>query len=126
MKIEKSEHYLIRGKGFNVLIIHWHTEGLPEYMIEAEEHWCLYVIIHSVHPLFKKAEQYENDDYDKGDEIYPDWHRGCTYYNKQKSYIKIGCDYQHLGDEYFGHCKELPSEIESDAQRLYEFFTKEN
>lgn len=61
-------------------------------------------------------------DTELGDKIYPDWHCGCTYYNKQKTYVKIGCDYIYLGDEYFAQCDKLPQEIINDAEKLYQFF----
>lgn len=41
-------------------------------------------------------------------------------------YVKIGCDYHHLGDEYYWSCEELPSSIELDAkERGVTMFEKE-
>ena len=107
--------WLFRGLKANVSITHTNRFG--------EHCWCLYVLIFNTHPLFEKAYKNKSDyDLDLGDELYGAFHGGCTYYNKQKDWVKIGCDYQHLGDERFLEQEDLPQEIIADARDLYNFF----
>lgn len=122
-EFSKTESFLLRGKTFSVEVKHWHTNGYPEFGVSPEEHWCLYVNIGKKHPLFQSARKNICDyDTDLGQKIYSNWHGGCTYYNKQVSYVKIGCDYSHIFDEEFLGCKEMPSEVEKDARELFSFF----
>lgn len=117
--VKKDEWFIKSYKCFNVSIVHW----VNKYNPFNEHNWCLYVTIFNEHPLYEKAQQNTKDyDLDLGNEIYPNFHAGCTFYNKQIDYVKIGCDYQHLGDEYFGRCSELPNEILADAKELYDWF----
>ncbi len=123
-EFSKKEDYKLTGKSFNVIVTHWHTDGYPDVGIAPEEHWCLYVIIGNTHPLFERACDNGKDQYgyDHGNEIYPNWHGGCTFYDKQKTYVKIGCDYQHVWDEQYWSCTEMPVDIENDARDLFKFF----
>jgi len=115
-----QECFLIQGEHFNVEIKHT-FRGSGGYL--GEHNWCLYVVIGTEHRKSRRARAAKYDyDTDLGDKIYPDWHGGCTYYNKQKTYVKIGCDYNHSGDEYYSHCDKLPREILEDAEKLYRFF----
>lgn len=122
-RMEKIDVYQLKGEQFTVEIKHCERE------FSGEQAWCLYVIIHKGHPLYEKACQNE-EDYDTylGDKIYDDWHGGCTYYNKQATFVKIGCDYQHLGDEsiYMSRSTVLPDVILADAKRLYEYFANKD
>lgn len=122
-KAVKVTEYNIRGEHFSIEIKHWYTEGYEKLGINGEHHWCMYAVICNDHPLFKKATQ-NLDDYDTelGNEMYPNFHGGCTYYDKQLTYVKIGCDYHHIGDKYYWECEELPSEIEQDAKELFDWF----
>lgn len=119
-----QECFLIQGKDFNVEIKHTYRNlGVSMYDLLGEHTWCLYVIIGPKHRKSRRARANKRDyDTDLGDKIYPNWHCGCTYYSKQKTYVKIGCDYNHVGDEYFSHCDKLPQEILDDAEQLYKFF----
>lgn len=119
MKFIKTEQFLKKGNDFNILIIHDYNDYLFEHG------WCLYVRIFKNHPLFEKASKNDCDyDMDLGNEIYPHWHCGCTYYNKQSTYIQIGCDYKHIGDEELWHESEIPAQVDLDAEELYDFFEK--
>ena len=72
--------------------------------------------------MFKPACENKVDyDTELGDKLYDKFHCGCTYYNKQKDWVEIGCDYQHLGDEWFMKQKNLPREIVADAEALFEY-----
>lgn len=121
-KLIKRDIWHIGGTGFSVEISHVFRPGFLDEGIEATHNWCLYVIIFSQHPLFNSACRNEVDyDTDLGDRLYNSFHQGCTYYNKQKDWVKIGCDYQHLGDKWFMQQKDLPSEIVADAKALFEY-----
>jgi hypothetical protein len=88
--------------------------------------WCLYVLVYDNHPYFEKPSELID---------ILDFHGGCTYdekftmspargirydWQKECSYLKIGCDYQHYKDgfcEY--HPKDgIPFKIEKDAISL--------
>ena len=122
-KFSKKEEYILSGKTFNVIVTHWHTDGYTDIGLPPEEHWCLYVVLGKTHPLYEKACDNKNDyDLDLGNEVYSNWHGGCTYYDKQNDYVKIGCDYQHAWDTHYWSCTEMPEDIKNDAMDLYNFF----
>ena len=92
-----------------------------------ENAWCLYMILYPSHPLFEQAAANTTDyDTDLGNKIYPNWHGGCTYYHKNNDYVKIGCDYQHVGDEEIEHdfSDGINGIVLYDMRNLYEFFSK--
>lgn len=121
-KLLKREEWIIRGDNFSVSITHVFRRGYPEEGIMPEHCWCLYATIFSKHRLFEKACENKTDyDIDLGDKLYGSFHCGCTYYNRQSDYVKIGCDYQHLGDEYYARCSDLPNDIISDAEDLFNY-----
>ena len=122
-KFSKKEDYRLSGKTFNVIVTHWHTDGYAD-VVSPEEHWCLYVVIGKDHPLYEMACDNKDDEYgyDTGDKVYDSWHGGCTFYDKQTTYVEIGCDYQHLWDEQYWSCTEMPEDIKNDAMDLYNFF----
>ena len=119
MTYDKIEDLVKHGNAFNIIIRHEYRESVNKH------NWCLYVIIFPSHPLYKKACKNTVDyDTDLGDKIYPNFHCGCTYYNKQFTYVKIGCDYMHVGDEEIWHENKLPAQVDLDAEELYEYFDK--
>lgn len=94
---------------------------------EGQWSWCMYAIFPQSHKLYSEVELPEQFD----------WHGGVTYdhihdsrftvvsYDWQKpfSYRKIGCDYQHWGDERFSHMSPsegVPVEIRLDVKNLFE------
>lgn len=126
-----QENFLFPSKNFSVEVKHTFRpipEGSDVLMDFVGEHtWCLYVILGKNHPLSDKARNNScGYDLSLGDNLYHGWHGGCTYYNKQDSYVKIGCDYCHLGDEYFTHEESMPHEVLNDAADLYRFFEDED
>lgn len=121
-KLIKVDEWLIQGTNFSVSIRHHFHKGIKEIRVEDVNNWCLYATIFSKHPLFKKACKNKKDyDLELGDELYRGFHGGCTYYNKQLDYVKIGCDYNHIWDELFQRSTEMPSEIISDAKDLFDY-----
>jgi hypothetical protein len=122
-KLQHIDTWRTKGKNFWVEIKHW-FDPIPVCLdYKPEHHWTLYVKIFPKHPLAQKAAQCKNDyDCDLGDKIYPNFHCGCTYYHRTEDYVQIGCDYQHLGDEWFWKQAEMPSEVLADAKDLFEFF----
>jgi hypothetical protein len=88
--------------------------------------WCLYVLVYDNHPYFEKPSELID--------IF-DFHGGCTYdekftmspargirydWQKECSYLKIGCDYQHYQDNFCEyHPRDgIPFKIEKDAISL--------
>lgn len=88
--------------------------------------WCLYALVYDNHPYF-----------DKPSELIDilDFHGGCTYeekftqtpargirydWQKELSYLKIGCDYQHYQDHFYIEDPKhgVPFAIVQDAKRL--------
>lgn len=122
-----KERFIVRGGNFNIEVDRTIRDN-PFAKGEKEYCYCLYVIIGSEHPLYAKASKGHDNDYDLGDEVYPDWHRGCTYYYVNNKYVKIGCDYQHYGDEpiLYDDSDEVPDVIKQDIIELYNYFSKEN
>lgn len=118
-KSVKSEEWMWKGKDFNVL--------LRKHKMEStyDNTWCLYAVIGNGHPLFEKASQNTTDyDLELGDELYGNFHGGCTFYAKQATYVKIGCDYKHIDDCYFWRQDELCPELIADAEDLYKCMEK--
>lgn len=100
----------------------------PSYADE-EWCWCLYALIYDNHPQFNNvAGLVEN----------LPWHGGCTYeerfiqepargirwdWQRKGEFLKIGCDYSHLNDEYYRQSDPhngIPGSIQSDAQELFD------
>lgn len=48
-----------------------------------------------------------------------DFHGGCTYYEKRDTLIKVGCDYNHLGDHHRDFCWQG---LKFDAERAIDSF----
>lgn len=86
--------------------------------------WYLYVYIYPANKLFDELHNCESMDCDKGNEVYPDFHCGCTYFKVKENEIIIGCDYLHITyiDEAVSRLSELPDEISADAEHLYNYF----
>ena len=126
-KLIKKDEWFLRGDGFSVSITHVNWKGISFPLVNSMHAWCLYVTINSKHALFNEACK-NSIDYDTnlGDKLYPNFHCGCTYYCKQKDYVKIGCDYQHLDDDVFMASAELPDEILRDAEALWIYMNGSN
>lgn len=126
--VTKTIRYFRRGKNFCTEICCTHRKGYFDLGIQDEMAWCLYVVIGKGHPLYDEACKNKTGyDTDLGDKIYGSWHGGCTYYKKDTDFVKIGCDYQHLGDEeyYKNISEEVPEGIAADFNNLYNFFKGE-
>ena len=61
----------------------------------------------------------KNKSYSSVVDKYINFHCGCTYYEKTKQGYKIGCDYNHLHDNEYGHSLE---NIESDVRKCIDNF----
>lgn len=110
MKFLKIDTYLTKSEGFDIEVKHW-TRG-------SSHCWCVYAVIFDTHPLFSKFRQY---DFDAGDRLYPHFHNGCTFFSPQKTYIKVGCDFQHVGDELEESSAEMPESVRIQAEKLFEY-----
>lgn len=111
-----------------------HSYGEPDGF-NGSHRWYLYAYIYRGHPLFTKFD---------GTHIYQDatkdmpLHGGCSYLryhvNSDKalagtpimlSSIQVGCDYNHLHDEYYTNMDTTRVDvILDDAQRLHNYLTE--
>ena len=125
-KLGKSEEYLIQGKKCNVVIKHRTIPEISVYDIPMEHHWTMYAIIYPNNKYWMKANDNKTAyDTDLGNKLYNNFHGGCTFYNKQLTYVKIGCDYVHYSDDYYMRSSEMPEEIKNDALDLFNYFEEE-
>ena len=106
----------------SVEIKHWALPSSPKDspLFREEGHrWNIYAYLHKGDPKYVEL---ESDDYS----VLPDFpfHGGCTFAEMVNGTLKVGCDYNHLGDDYFRGCVSLPVEITMDAQELIEYLTE--
>ena len=118
MEVKKIDVYKAFGKGFSVEAKHFYRK----YDIVTPHAWCLYVNINYDHPFYKQASLCEDYGFDLGNKLYPNWHGGCTFFQKRGSYITIGCDYQHIWDEDYCFTETLPDIVKQDMQDLFDYF----
>jgi len=100
---------------------------------EGPHRWALYVYIYPNHTMFQEFDG-NTHIYQKACENMP-LHGGCSYVryhldekDKTKpSSVQVGCDYNHLHDEFYTH---LPladfkgSSVERDAKVLFDYMTR--
>lgn len=100
------------NKTFSVLVRAWYSDSSVHF--DGPWRWNVYAVIFEDHPLFSSPEKalevlqfHGGANYDK--RITTDEARG-NQYNHQRSFVslKIGCDYNHLHDEYF--CQSNPKD----------------
>lgn len=116
MKFEwRSETWQKRGDGFLVEIKRWVSAG--------NNHWNVYAYIFPEHPIFKQI---------KSEKLWVDhdiaeyFHFGPSFHKWHKSdgHItckQIGSDYEHYQDHYERMERVENSEIEYDAEELFEY-----
>ena len=82
-------------------------------------------------PVLKKGLTYNGEarfDYWEGDITSLDLHGGCTFYQERidptngLTYVKIGCDYLHLGDEEYRYADRGDDILKYDGARLLRSF----
>lgn len=118
----KVDEWAINGTNFNIIIRRRFIKGYKKIGIEDKNIWCLYATIFQKHPLFKKAYKNKTDyDIGLGNRIYEGFHGGCTYYSKQRNFVRIGCDYNHIWDKCFEQSSEMLDELISDAKDLFNY-----
>jgi hypothetical protein len=64
--------------------------------------WCVYAYIYEQHPMWKIL----NPAMDMMSAPQLPLHAGCTYFQFQHTCYKMGCDYNHLGDDRFLRIKD--------------------
>jgi hypothetical protein len=118
-----TKSWFIRGKTFSVEV-NLHTvepvifDGFRDD--RGESRWCIYAYIFPTHPLFSK---FESDQiYQDATEIMP-FHCGCTYLKRSPDVVKVGCDYNHLHDEFYTHIEgpEDSLSVFNDANELVDW-----
>ena len=96
--------------------------------------WNVYANIYESHKLFNDIEKaltapfYGGCTYDKIVTYSPA--QGIKYdWQKEGKALKIGCDYNHLGDNYFNSCDTeygIPDQILNDCNELINFLNRCN
>lgn len=107
--------YLDRKKWFNCLYLHFCKEDFPqlEYQKLIECNW---------------GSQKKRFDYHESSVATLDWHGGCTFYEEifnvehGKTYVKVGCDYQHLGDDAYMEADYGKTILELDGKKICDEF----
>ena len=119
---KEVKQWIAQGNGFSVEVKVWEMSG--GIFI-----WNVYAYIFQKHPIFDDNQAINNLPF----------HGGATYDNESVNQPlgshsehrqavtkvkKVGCDYNHLGDNYFNSLdgsKGIPSDIERDAKELFDF-----
>ena len=117
---EKHE-WRLRGTGFTAVVSKHEVTGVFD---EGDHRWCVYAYIYPSHPYFKEFSG--TNIWQPATEPMP-LHGGCTYLYYHRNHdgtitsIQVGCDYNHLGDEYFTHAatKEAAHQVFKDAESLF-------
>ena len=87
--------------------------------------WFLYLYIKPNNKLYRELDKTENvDNFEKGNEVYSDFHCGGNCFRICENAIILGCDYNHAIDidMKMSHEAELPEELRADAEHLYNYF----
>jgi len=119
LKFELAREWTLKTNTFGIQIRCWDLSGRWV--------WNMYALIYDNHPLFKDPERAYNLDFHGGctydEKISSEPARGIKYdWQKLRSMLKIGCDYNHYRDDYFNECRPedgIPLEIQQDAESLY-------
>lgn len=120
-----SQSWFIRSKTFSVEV-KLHSEN-PAFNdgFGGEFRWCVYAYIFPKHPLFPK---FESDQiYQDATEIMP-LHCGCSYLKRSADVVKVGCDYNHLHDDFYTHLEgpEDALSVFNDANELFDWLEDRN
>lgn len=126
----KQTKWVRHGKDFAIEILHIPNPTGGSWEFGEENRWFIYAYIYPKHPLAGKI---------TSNEIFQDslmslpLHGGCSYVNHNCSIdgkinsIKIGCDYQHYGDEYYSDISvDDPKVFFVDALRLFDALSGKN
>lgn len=130
LKINKpsNEWVVFKNNYFSVVVKAWYQSKIGEEAFEVDP-WCwnVYVNIFDTHPLFDNPKQ----------ALLLPLHGGVNFYEyitaepaiqkwdwqKPYKYLKIGCDYAHLHDNYFMYYDPkdgIPGQIQQDCLDLVE------
>lgn len=114
-----AREWIVKAKTFGIQVRCWNLSG--------DWVWNMYALIYDNHPLFEDPERAYNLGFHGGctydEKISSEPARGIRYdWQKLRSMLKVGCDYNHYGDEYFNQCSPedgIPLGILLDAEALY-------
>ena len=120
----------MRGKDFMVQISrHGEPVMLSGCFDDLGEHcWCIYAYIYPKHPKF--AEFKGTDMWQEATSSMP-LHAGCSFFryhyddNGKVTSAQVGCDYNHLGDDYYTRLatREEARGVFRDAEDLFELLS---
>jgi len=128
---EEKNHWVKRSDTFSVEIVHWTSKGYINRDGGIDHHWNVYLYVYPSNKLFNKLKDCDKA-YNTGLDNY--FHGGATYLDKQVNYIKVGCDYGHLGDEIYsssgpennGKTLNPDDGVLRDANNLYDWMKENN
>ncbi len=90
--------------------------------------WFIYICLFKTHSLFPFFENVTSENYFSAD-TKVEMHGGVTFFQRQYNdaaeltSVKIGCDYQHYGDDRFGE-EEDSATVYEDAKELHIFLNE--
>lgn len=125
MIFKKQEHWLARGTGFIIKIVHWQMDGIPSLGYPAKNCWNIYARVFNQHPFFEKYDPKLEYSWEQP-ELFP-MHGGITWFEKihnkddNVTGYEIGCDYLHHGDDFYEHCETLEQAaiVLNDAEQIF-------
>jgi len=125
MIFNKQEHWLARGTGFGVKIVHWRMDGITGTRIHDKNCWNVYARIFKQHPFFANYNPRLEYSWEQPD-LFP-MHGGITWFKKihdeddSVAGYEVGCDYLHHGDEFFERCATLEQAamVLNDAEQIF-------
>lgn len=129
MSWKYKEEWKKEGKNFVIIVSRHESEVVFD---RGKYRWCIYAYIYPKHPRFNLIDK-NGPMYQPACDDLP-LHGGPSYFQshlnndgKITSY-QIGCDYNHLHDNYFTFIatKEDATEIFSDAKILFNFLEEED
>lgn len=123
---KKKEVWTKRNETFAVEVSR--HEALP-YSVCGKFRWCVYAYLYPNHPLFSEIKS--GKEYDPPICDMP-LHGGCSFLDANRNDSggitswKIGCDYNHLGDDHYTHMetKDDAMSVFMDAERLITYLSE--
>lgn len=108
-------------KGFTIELVNW------RHQIDDQEKWNIYVYVYPTHKWYQNnIDMLKNGAYyDLDQSSSPPFHGGITRCEIHPQSIEIGCDYQHLGDEFYA-IESDPHTFEYDINLLINWFNDYN
>lgn len=131
--------FFYNGQNFGVEIVQMQRkEGVElcsgEIRFVYKYMYYIYITVTNKHDLYRKIAEdlkkmncgNKDFDMDTANKYFKTMHKGCTFAYMCDSFVKVGCDYMHVGDEFEYESSEVvPQDIWNDAMffagKLYNY-----